>query len=164
MLSPRKSRPCCLHRGRISSLLNIPCSKICYIHSSQLLLTFFTLPVLEMPCIFPCAKRRPHLDAACHSHEALSSATIITFRYNSQYVLRLCRSLRQLNSDSYDFVPHHAHYQRRQGKSRVLQTQSFVDQLIQGGFTFDPDVTLANAGDYVGNVFPAYCFWHYHVN
>jgi hypothetical protein len=39
---------------------------------------------------------------------------------------------------------------------RVLQTQSFVDQLIQGGFTFDPDVTLANAGDYVGNIFLVY--------
>jgi hypothetical protein len=107
VLSPRESRSCCLHRG--SSLLNIqvPCSKICYIHScAQLLATFFTLPVLEMPCVFPCAKRRPHLDAACHSHDVLSSATtsIVTFRYNAK------NSLRQFNNDSHDFVPHHAYY------------------------------------------------------
>jgi hypothetical protein len=38
----------------------------------------------------------------------------------------------------------------------VFESQSLADHVVQGGFTFVPDVTLANVGDYVGTVYLIY--------
>lgn len=38
----------------------------------------------------------------------------------------------------------------------AFESQSLADHVIQGGFTFVPDVTLANVGDYVGTVYLIY--------